>query len=371
MKKIKVLFVLNSLGTGGSERVVLDICKGLDKNSFEPFVLSLNPGELTVEFEKENIYARSLDKKPGVDTGLMIRAVRIVKDLGIDVINAHHFSPCMHIFPASLTNRVPLIYTDHTVHEISMIPWYWVMIGTLCLKDCYGVLGISHACTKKLVETFRVPAHKAFTLLNATNLERFDVAVDKRAKRASLGLKPDEKIVGIVGNLREQKNHANILKAFSIIRKSNDRIRLLVIGEGPMRDELTALRSSLGLEDTVAFLGARLDVSEIFKIMDAYCLCSHYEGLPLTILEAMASKVPIAATDVVGINDVVTNGVNGLLVRPDNPDELASAIVRILDNPELALKLSETAYNYVFANHSMGPWIRKYEELFMKAAASS
>ena len=174
-------------------------------------------------------------------------------------------------------------------------------------------------------------------------------------------------MVGIVGNLREQKNHANLIRAFRGMLDAGVAARLLIIGEGALRAELTAMRDALGMQEDVQFLGARLDIAELYRVMDVYCLSSRYEGLPLTILEAMASGVPVVGTDVAGIREIVQHGKTGVLVEDDDAPRLTQGLLGVLGDPERARSMADEGRRYVEASHAMGPWIERYEALFQAA----
>jgi len=132
-----------------------------------------------------------------------------------------------------------------------------------------------------------------------------------------------------------------------------------------MNRSLNNLAEELGVGSKVLFLGYREDVSELYSIFDVYCLPSLYEGMPITILEAMASGVPIAATDVLGINGLITSGENGILAKSCDNAALAHAIVSILEDNDLAARLADNASKYVNDQHSMDVWIGRCEEVFM------
>jgi glycosyltransferase involved in cell wall biosynthesis len=229
-----------------------------------------------------------------------------------------------------------------------------------------GAIGISEDVSHSIVKKFRARRSKVSTIVNAVNHKRFEIEIDVGRKRQELGILDGERIVGSVGSLGQQKNYPNLLKAFKILRGQMSDVKLLIVGEGKRREELSALIRSLGLEGKALLLGARLDVPELMKIMDVYCLASFYEGLPLTILEAMAAGVPIVATDVIGINEVVHHEKTGLLVAPDNPQELAEGLMKVLRSPGLGKDLAENARKYVIEKHGMTAWIGKYERLFLQ-----
>ena len=228
----------------------------------------------------------------------------------------------------------------------------------------YGAIGISPSVTKALMKKFKIGHDKALTILNSVDLDRFKINIDINKKRTELGLNKSDKVIGIVGNLREQKNHENIIRAFSLIRKKIANSKLVIVGGGDREQALKGLAEELGIKESILFLGSRLDVNEIYHTFDVYCLCSRYEGLPLTILEAMCCKVPIVGTEVSGIEDVITHNYNGILVPPDNYKRLAKALIELLSDPFFSRKLSNSAYKYVFENHKKTIWIKKYEDLF-------
>ena len=366
MQKKNILFVLNSLGTGGSERVVLDISRRIDRDKFVPYVLGINPPcELEIKFRENNIWARCLTKRKGIDFRLMMEVFRIMRDKQIDIVNAHHFSPFVHASIGSILNGSYLSYTDHTVAEIRRIPLFWKILGMFLLKKSFAVIGISHGCTRELQKTFHVKKAKTHTILNAIDIDRFtQKSIDKKALKKNLNLKSDDAVIGMVGNLRPQKNHASLIKACRIMLDMGNPVKILIIGDGPLRTELENLSSTLGVEEHVLFLGARHDVSSLYMIMDVYCLCSHYEGLPLTILEAMTSRIPVVGTDVDGIREIIRHEKTGMIVEADDPEALAYTLNKILKDRSLAYAIASNGYHYVEKKHGMASWIESYKVLF-------
>lgn len=368
--RINILFVLQDFGIAGSERVVLDLCKGLDKQIFNASVVSLYGGSLKKEFKNNGINAVCLNKGGGIDVIVSKKIRNFILKNRIHIVNAHHFSPYVHTFLASVLTRCKIIYTDHTVREIENLGLLWGLVGTLFLKFSNGVIGISHDVTKELMRKFKVKSNKAFTILNAVDSDRFKVNADIEKKRTELGLKQNDKVIGIVGNLREQKNHSNLISAFSIVRRKIPNSKLVIVGEGVKEKELRNQVEELGIKENVIFLGSRLDVPEIYYTFNVYCLCSHYEGLPLTILEAMCCKIPVVGTEVDGIKDVIIHDHNGILVPPDNYERLAEALIELLKNKSLVKRLSRSAYKYVLKNHDRRVWLKKYEDLFKNMHSS-
>jgi glycosyltransferase involved in cell wall biosynthesis len=139
---------------------------------------------------------------------------------------------------------------------------------------------------------------------------------------------------------------------------------LMLAGDGELRAPLEAQARDLGIEKHVTFLGARLDVAELFAAMDVYCLPSHFEGMPLSLFEAMAARRPIVATSVVGIRDLLVDGVNGLLVPPDDAAALARTLLRLRREPELAAALVESGWRQVDRQARLGTMFEAYGHLY-------
>jgi len=365
-RRIRILFVLNSFGTGGSERVVLDICRGIDRSRFEPQVVSLFGGELAGAFTEEGIWNEWLEKGRGIDFGLMRRIGALVREREIDLVNAHHFSPFIHACGGLRLKSNRLIYTDHTVREIRHVSRPWALVARLMLKRCYGISGISSEVAEAMKRRFHVPDRKVTTIPNAIDLDRFQGREDQGALRRELEIPAECRVVGVVGNLRPQKNHEGLLRAFRILLDTGVQARLLIIGDGVLRNRLEELRDDLEMRHDVLFLGARHDIPALYRIMDAYCLSSHYEGLPLTILEAMASGIPVVGTDVDGIREIIEPKTTGVLTDP-TPESIAEGILYLFNHPDESRAIAKGGLRYVQRMHAMGPWIKSYERLFETA----
>ena len=163
---------------------------------------------------------------------------------------------------------------------------------------------------------------KVHLITNGVDLERYE-NVPVNGLRSNLGIKEEERVVGMVANIRPEKNHKLVISAFSDVAKKLKNVRLLLVGLDCMNGEIQRFASDSGAGEKILFLGKRDDVPELLKIIDLFCLPSIYEGMPLTVLEAMASGVPVIGSDTLGINEIVKDGVNGMLfpstTRPDWP----------------------------------------------------
>lgn len=363
-EKINLLFLMQTFGTGGSERIVKDLCENLNKDVFRCSVIALVDGPMRELFKQMGIPSLCVHKGKHDRWKVMRLVSAFIEEHCVNVINAHHFTPFFYGLYGAKKHGCKIFYTAHTVNEVDLIRTFWSILGSLLLRLSDGAIGISPGVTEAIKRQFHLSDTKIFTLSNAINQSRFAVIVDVKEKKKELNINEDEKVIGCVGNLRYQKNYPNLIKGFRIVENKLGKVRLIIAGEGKRKGELEALIKGLGLNGKVLLLGPRHDIPEVMKIMDVYCLASTFEGLPLSLLEAMAAGLPVVGTDVPGIRDVIIHERNGLLVPPDNPGELSTALIRILTDQGLAKDLSEKGREYVFQTHGMEDWIKAYTRLF-------
>ncbi len=369
INKTRVLFVLIGLGSGGSEKVVLDLVSDLDKDKFEVYVCAFEGGEFEEEFSKSCVGVFLINKRSGYDIFAMYQIFKIIKKYKIDVINAHHFSPLFFSFLGSkiLSNK-KLYYTEHSTPIIRTIHnSKYKIIFKLMKNRIDHIISVSNEINDLFVEKFNIK--NGLVILNSVDIHKFNKQ-EHTLKREHFGFNDEHFIVGNVANFRSVKNHVCLIKAFSSIAGKYPQLRLLLVGSGysgwtdDTEQEMFELVKSLGLENIVVFAGYQSDIPAILGMMDLFCLPSLSEGLPVSLLEAMAANLPVIGSNVSGIKEVIKNNSNGLLFSVESPEELASLIKRAIDSPELRLTLAESAFNYVRENHDYDQWILKHESLF-------
>jgi glycosyltransferase involved in cell wall biosynthesis len=170
--------------------------------------------------------------------------------------------------------------------------------------------------------------------------------------RRELSLDADSYLVGIVAHLTDHKGHTYLIQATKILKERAPKIKIIVVGEGPLMMDLTKQSRQIRVEDVVFFLGFRNDVPQILASLDLFVLSSYLEGMGSSIMDAMAHKLPVVATRVGGIPEVVIDGKTGLLVPPRKPEALAEAILKIYHDPSLALRFGQMGYEVVHQNFS-------------------
>ena len=171
-------------------------------------------------------------------------------------------------------------------------------------------------------------------------------------------------IIGMVANFRPQKDHFTLLMAFNILFKSKIQSELWLVGDGPTKPEIETLSKKLGVDSRIRFLGTISNPSEVYSKFDIFVLSSHFEGHPLVALEAMSFGLPIVATRISGIQETITHNVNGFLVKPRDPQDLAEALKKLLADQSLAKRLGEEARKSLAKYPSINDWCNQVLEIY-------
>lgn len=371
MQKIRVMFVMLQLDAGGSERVVLDLVRGLDHGRFETFITAFNGGALEKPlrgFCKEIFF---IQKKQRFDVSAMLQIAGIVRLNRIDVVNAHHYMPCFYSFlAAKILNRKRLVYTEHSVPEVKGI-------ATGIHKEVFGrmlfridtVVGVS----REIRETFRdlFPRHSAkFSMvLNGVDIAAFNRPSAREQMRRQWGFSEEHFVIGNVANLKKVKNHACLLRAVARLQGDIPQMRLVIAGRGfpgdpdNSEDEIRGLIGVYGLQGKVILAGYQEDIPGLLSGFDLFCLPSLSEGLPVSILEAMAAAVPVIGSKVKGVVELVEHHQTGYLFVSDDDGDLCEKITEVMDHPVAARKIAAQAFEFVRANHNIDSWIANYADI--------
>ncbi|HSL21152.1 MAG TPA: glycosyltransferase [Vicinamibacterales bacterium] len=371
--RVNVLFLMIQVtGIGGSERLVLDLVRHLDRGRFAPSIGWLAGEEPHDEFRKLRVPLYHVPKRRRFDASAMARLRQIVGEQRIDVINAHHFMPFVYAAYAACTTRgVHLVYTEHSERDVLLVTGKWRALGRLLLPSC-GVVGVSDPVSDSLRRHFHLDPGRVSTIENGVDLARFTEARPRRATiRRQLGIPADDVVFGQVANFKENKNHLFLLKAFHELARRRSDVRLLLIGRGFPEDlddteaTITRFIREHDLGDRVHMLGYRSDVHELLAAMDAVCLVSDREGLPLSLVEAMASGIPVVGTRVEGILSVVEPHVNGLLVEPNDVDGLTRALASLVNDTALRCRLGAAASRQARERYALARCIDQTQQLFL------
>lgn len=363
--KIKVIHILSCLDVGGAEVLVLNLLKKLDRTRYSPVVCSLEiGGKLEKEFKDAGIPVYAANKREGIDFSLPMKLAKIIIGSKADIVHTHNMAPWLYGGVASkiLSSKI-LIHTEHANlynHQRRLIlAEYWLA------KITDKIIADAKKVADFLSDKENINRNKIQIVFNGVDIDKYDCRYSNAvSKRHELSIADDEVIIGIVARLSMVKDHKNLLDAFSIILNAISNAKLLVIGDGELREDLVAYTRMKGIQERVLFLGNRRDIPELLRLMNVFVLCSISEGLPITLLEAMAAGLPVVATDVGGNREVVIDRKSGFLVPPKDPQRLAEAIATILKDKKMARRFGENGIIRCKELFSLDGMVKKYSELY-------
>jgi glycosyltransferase involved in cell wall biosynthesis len=367
VRKRRVMQLVLSLSPGGTERLVIEICKQLT-DRIDAMVCCLDDrGSWAAELEALNIPVVALRREPGFQPSLARHIARLIRTNGIEVVHCHHYSPYVYGVLASVVTGAQLVFTEHgrlsnddpSLKRRLVNPFLSMLGGSVCAVS-------NHLKQHMVAEGF--PSRRIQVVYNGIDPARRPTAIHRHVARELLGLPADAFVIGTVGRLDRVKNLRVMLQAHAWVLEKHPGARAVIVGDGTERAALEAAAAELGLSESVTFAGYRSDVRAIIPAFDVYLNCSTYEGISLTILEAMAAGLPVVATPVGGNPEVVIDQETGFLVS-GRPRAIADAIVRLADDPRSRHMLGDAARWRVMRHFSIARMVSEYAALYLGLAS--
>ncbi len=359
---MKILHTEASCGWGGQEIRILEESRGMIERGHSVHVLCPAESRIFEEGPKRGVPTIALPIGRKNIKGLLTLR-RWLKSNPVDVINTHSSTDSWLTVLAckTLKNAPPIVRTRHIS---SPIPNNWAS-RQLYATAVNHVVTTGEALRRQVIKQTGTAPSRVTSVPTGIDPERFFPG-DKREVRIKLGLDPDANYVGIVATLRSWKGHLYLLEAFAQLKRPN--LHLLIVGEGPMRGPIEEKITALGILERVTLTGQRSDPEHWLQAMDIFCLPSYAnEGVPQAILQAMLCGLPIVTTPVGAILEAVKDNESALIVPPKDPESLAAAITRLLDNDTLAAKLGAEARRIANAEFSREAMLDHMEHIFSGA----
>lgn len=342
MTPVKILFFITELSTGGAQTVLSHLLSHLDRRRFEPVVVCL--------YNDDGAPAQQIKQWGILVIGLgMTRKWRIDAVWRLYKVLRRHRPTILHtwMFHANVLGRiigklatVPIIITSR--HSIRIGGQWRERLKGWTVKLDDKIIAVCDMARQLEIENARAPADKVVVIHNSIDWRKFADAdpLIGATVRQTLHIPPIVPLIGAVGRLTPAKGFDILLQSFAEVHRQMPDAHLLLVGDGSLRPHLENLVSQMHLADRVIFTGTRKDVPHLLKTLDIFILSSQWEGLPNTILEAMAAGVPVVATTVGGVPEVITHPQNGWLIPPNNAAALTDAIIYLLRHPAERRRLS-------------------------------
>jgi glycosyltransferase involved in cell wall biosynthesis len=357
-----------SLTPGGTERLVIELVRRLTSPSVQFVVCCLDDeGAWADELSRIGVPIVALRRTPGFSPGLGRRIARLVSEHGVQVIHCHHYSPFVYgQLGAVLERRARVVFTEHGRLSDAPPSRKRRLVNPFLGRLPDQIFAVSADLRRHMIaEGF--PASRVQVLHNGIDPGPETTGARRCAARASLGAQPDELIVGSVARLDPVKDLHTLVDAFVRLVRRVPRSKLVLVGDGPERDSLQAHAVRAGIHDRVVLTGYREDVRALLPGFDIYANSSIHEGVSLTILEAMASSVPVVAT-AVGGNPEVVNSETGVLVPCGSPDAAGAALIALAEHPERRSDMGAAARGRVKALFTMERMVSRYLASYHRSA---
>jgi len=356
--------VITSLAYGGAETQLVHLATRLKSRGWKVGVISLIPPKAYVkDLETVGISVFSLGiwrKLP--DPRHVLRLARIIRKWRPDIVHSHMVHA--NLLARLVRPLAPIPVLVCSAHNIDEGGRFREILYRLTDPLCDLTTQVSRAGVERYVRVGAVPRHKIRYIPNGVDTERFKPNFEDRLRvRKELGV--DGFVWLAVGRFDFQKDYFNMLQAFArVIHKLPDTI-LLIAGDGPLKKTMENMTRELCIEKQVKFLGIRRDIPQLMNAADAYVMSSSWEGMPMVLLEASATELPIVATGVGGNPEVILDGVTGFLVPPRNPEALAKVMLKIMNLPEEKRReMGKAARKHVEENFSVNHVVDMWEALY-------
>ncbi|HEX7325065.1 MAG TPA: TIGR03088 family PEP-CTERM/XrtA system glycosyltransferase [Rhodanobacteraceae bacterium] len=373
-----VAHVLHSLGTGGMERVAVSVING-SRDRYRHAVICLTGfGPLRAELDASAVACVPLDKRPGKDPGCYVRLWRTLRRLRPDIVQTYNIGALDAAPIARLAGVRRVVQAEHGWDAADPA-------GTNAkyqrlrrwLQPCITrYVAVSGDIAGWLRERVGIAPEKIVCIRNGIDTALYAPRPANRATRPCLGAfaPPGTLLLVNVARLDPVKDQANLIEAFALLRGADPalgaRLRLAIVGDGPARVALERQIAERNLGTAVTLLGNRADVPELLAESDVFVLSSIAEGIPLTVLEAMAAGLPVVSTRVGGVAEVVTDGATGTLVAPSHPAALAAALGRYVRDAALRQRHGEAGHAQAEAKFGLGAMVSAYIALYDQLLAA-
>jgi len=371
MEKIRVLEMIDRPFLGGGQINLLSLAKSLDRTKFEVFVCSGGGGPLVDEVKKNKIRHFSIPFSKRIKGKIVNEIASLLEKEKIDILHTHGGVAGFYGRRAAHKSRTPVII--HTLHGIHYLHYRhlflkkaFIHLERIFSRVTDALILVSDADRKKALAFKLAPESKMYVIKNG-----IDFAEDKEGrslenKKREFGFKFSHPIVGTVARLHRQKGLIYFIKAAKKIHQALPKIKIFIVGGGPLRRKLERAARRTGVRSSLVFLGERRDAAEWLSLFDIFVLPSLWEGLPYVLIEASALGKPIVATDVDGVKEIIEDEKTGILIPPRNPERLAETIIRLLREKDYALKLGERAKKTIPPKYTLKKMVEETQNLYLE-----
>ena len=365
MYKSKVILqLIESHSVGGAERVIVNLCEMILNDGYHPVVVTQKKGWLTEKSSEIGVKWIILKNTKFFDIRFFLELVRIIREEKIDLIHSHEFLMNTYCTAASIVTGCPIVATVHGKGYYTE-KWRRRAAYRFVGRCANRVVAVSENLKEFLVEKIRINPSDISVIWNGVDVKNYFPSDEEKTRRLKHELGLHGIIIGAIGNLYPVKGHIHLIRAARFIADQFDEASFVVIGKSTdYQNTLLEEVERLCLTDRFRFLGFRDDIPQLMQMFDIFVLPSMEETLSIATLEALASSKPVVATRCGGPEEIITNGNNGFLVPPGNPEELADKILVLIKNPRLRREFGEEGLRSVREKFTSEAMFDNYKRLY-------
>lgn len=367
-RKIRVLETIRQGKIGGGESHVLDLVKTMDNELFEPVVLSFTDGPMVQALTAIGVPVHVIASEKAFDISIWKKVRAFLTEQRIDIVHVHGTRANTNVMWAARRLGLPLIYTIHgwSFHDglNPLIKRVRIAAEKYITRKAQVNICVSDSNRETGIKTFG--RFDSVVIKNGVNPVKFNPGAEYPDVKAAYGIPADQLVIGYIARMTLQKDPVGMLEGFSLALQQYPDMKLLMIGEGELKEAALEAARRLNITDHVIFDNFRQDVPAVLNGVDIYCLPSLWEGFPIGVLEAMAMGKAVIASDVDGTREAVTDGDNGLLVPAKNSETLAAAIVKLAKDKTLRGQLQQRAMDTIRSKYTVSGMTRQIEKIYQQ-----
>jgi glycosyltransferase involved in cell wall biosynthesis len=356
------VYLAHAFMVGGAEEMVLNLVRHLPQR-FEPVIVCISSaGPIGEEIRKTGVEFHVLDLQPGLRRPWhVIELQNHLRAIGADIVHTFLLTASLYGRFAAIMAGVPIVIgSEVNVYEnkqpLHILMERWLMRGT------DRVVVSAESVRDFYIQQVDADPDRIDVIYNAVDWKQLAATVSPSEVRASCGIPVDAPLAGIIARLTEQKAHKHLFEALTDPRLAD--LHLMVVGGGELENDLKSLARKLGIDSRIHFLGPRRDLGNLLGAVDMFVMPSLWEGLPLAMVLSMGAGLPVVATRVAGIPEVVKDNESGLLVPPGDSHALADALARLAADPDLRARLGAAAAAFVTPRFGVDGYVASLSKLY-------
>lgn len=362
--EIRVLSLQSGARSGGTELMNFSILQRIDRIRFKVVVCFLDEkGPVSDYYRREGFEVIHLNYHHRPLPAVARDLFGLLKSHAPDILHIYGLrANILGRIAGRLAGCRNIVSAQHSIDPWRR--WWHVWLDRLTSRWVSLYIPNTFAAAERLQKVERIPPDKLIVIHNGLDVTPFEKAIPGRV-RSELGISAEALVVTCVAHFRAAKGHDTLLEAVDVLRRQGISSHLWLVGDGELRRSIEAKAKSLGLGQNVRFLGTRTDIPDILADTDVFVLASLWEGLPGAVMEAMAVRLPVVATRVGGVPELVVDGETGLLVTAGDAEALATALERLIGDRGLCSRLGQAGHRRIVTKFRLEDKVRELEELYL------